>query len=114
VLDESWLLDAAHGALGLRLGRFEALATVLLAGPMFASARVALPPRSMPAPVRSASAAARIRQRLGADALVVRFAAASVEELVGTLRDRLAAIPRCSGRPLARRRERVTHAPHAA
>jgi len=52
---------------------------------------------------------------LGADALVVRFAAASVEELVGTLRDRLAAIPALLGTTPGRAAlERVTHAPHAA
>src|SRR5205085_6995847 len=31
-LDECWLLDPSHGALGSRLGRFEALATALLVG----------------------------------------------------------------------------------
>src|SRR5207237_901842 len=36
-LDESWLLDPSHGSLGARLGRFEALATVLIAGPLFAT-----------------------------------------------------------------------------
>jgi urease accessory protein len=104
VLDESWLLDAAHGALGDRLGRFEALATVLLAGPMFASARAALRAQVDGGPVRTRARLLESGSALGADALVVRFAAASVEELVGTLRDRLAAIPALLGDdPWARR-----------
>jgi urease accessory protein len=115
VLDESWLLDSAHGALGGRLGRFEALATVLLAGPMFASARAALRARIDGEPVRTRARLLESASALGADALLVRFAAASVEELVGTLRDRLAAIPALLGDdPWRAARERVTHAPHAA
>ena len=115
VLDESWLLDAAHGALCGRLGRFEALATVLLAGPMFASARAALRAQVDAVPVRARARLLESGSALGTDVLVVRFAATSVEELVGTLRDRLAAIPALLGDdPWRAARERVTHAPHAA
>ena len=92
-LDECWLLDPSHGALGSRLGRFEALATVLLAGPSFATLgekwRAELesqPPAARARVLESASA-------LEGGGLVVRLAADSVEELVRSLRSRLAGIP---------------------
>ncbi|HTO96482.1 MAG TPA: urease accessory protein UreD [Myxococcales bacterium] len=87
LVDDCWLLDPAHGALGDRLGRFEALATVLLAGPLFAPLREAFlrtePPGRRERLLESASA-------LDGEALVARLAAASVEELSGALRARLA------------------------
>ena len=102
-LDESWLLDPSHGSLGARLGRFEALATVLIAGPLFATVgdrwRAELdsqPPAARAAVLESASALE--------GGLVVRLAAASVEELVRALRARLAGIPALLGDdPWARR-----------
>jgi urease accessory protein len=104
LLDESWLLDAAHGALGERLGRFEALGTVLLAGPCFAPVREELRSQIEGRPVSARSRLLESASSLGADALVVRLAAASVEELVGGLRARLAAIPALLGDdPWARR-----------
>jgi urease accessory protein len=103
VLDESWLLDPAHGALRDRLGRFEALATVLLAGPLFARAREAVqdglsqPPERRARVVGCASA-------LAEDVVVARFAAASVEELSHALRARLAPVTDVLGDdPWARR-----------
>src|SRR5438046_2465731 len=66
-------------------------------------------------PVRARARLLESGSALGTDALVVRFAATSVEELVGTLRDRLAAIPALLGDdPWRAARERMTHAPHAA
>ena len=90
VLDESWLLDPAHGALGERLGRFDALGTVFLAGPLFAGARATL--------MEAESARPRARvlasvSPVAEDAAVVRLAAISVEELIRDLRARLFAIP---------------------
>lgn len=104
LLDESWLLDPAHGALGDRLGRFEALATVLVAGPLFSRMRDELrsgieaqPPARRARLVGSASL-------LADDVLVARFAAASVEELVRALRARFVAIaPLLGDDPWARR-----------
>ena len=103
-LDESWLLDPSHGALGERLGRFEALATVLLAGPLFATladrwrAELDSQPPAARAPLLESASA------LDGCGLVVRLAADSVEELVRALRARLAAIPSLLGDdPWARR-----------
>jgi len=86
LLDDSWLLDPAQGPLAERLGRFEALATVLLAGPLFAPARESLrgavegrPPGKNARLLASASALAQ-------DVIVARFAAVSVEELSLALR----------------------------
>jgi urease accessory protein len=103
-LDERWLLDPAHGGLRSRLGRFEALATVLVAGPLFATLgarwRAGLdsqPPSARASLVESASA-------LEGGALVVRLAGASVEELLRALRTRLASVPALLGDdPWARR-----------
>jgi len=104
LLDESWLLDAAHGALADRLGRFEALATLLLAGPLFAALREELRSRLEDRPVRARSRLLESASALAADVLVVRLAAASVEELVCALRERLAAVPALLGDdPWARR-----------
>jgi urease accessory protein len=87
LVDERWLLDPAHGALGERLGRFEALATVLLAGPLFGPLREAFraqePPGRRVRLLESASP-------LDGDALVARLAAASLEELILALRARFA------------------------
>jgi urease accessory protein len=102
-LDESWLLDPAQGALPARLGRFEALATVLLVGPVFGEPgdrwRAELdgqPPAAASAVLESASPVE--------GGAVLRMAGASVEELSRRLRARLAAIPALLGDdPWARR-----------
>jgi urease accessory protein len=103
VLDESWLLDRAHGALPARLGRFEALATVLLLGPAFAEMADrwraeldAQPPAAASAVLESGSAVE--------GGAVLRLAGTSVEELSRRLRARLAALPALLGDdPWARR-----------
>ena len=93
-----------HGALADRLGRFEALATLLLAGPLFAALREELRSRLEDRPVRARSRLLESASALAADVLVVRLAAASVEELVCALRERLAAGPALLGDdPWARR-----------
>jgi len=104
LLDESWLLDPSHGALADRLGRFEALATLLLAGPLFGPVREELRSQLEARPVRARSRLLESASAIAADVLVVRLAAASVEELVQALRARLAAIPALLGDdPWARR-----------
>jgi urease accessory protein len=104
LLDECWLLEPEHGPLRDRLGRFEALATLLLAGPLFGPARDELRSRIEARPVGARSALLESASALAADVMVVRFAAASVEELVRALRARLAAIPLLLGDdPWARR-----------
>jgi urease accessory protein len=102
LVDESWLLDPAHGALGQRLGRFDALANVFLAGPLFAPAREALGIAGQPVAPRARLLASV--SPVAADAVLVRFAATSVEELIRDLRARLFAIPALLGDdPWARR-----------
>ena len=90
LLDDSWLLDPAHGALGDRLGRFEALATVLLAGPLFAPAGEALRARLLAQPLVPRARVVESASALAEDVVVARFAAASVEELLRVLRAQLA------------------------
>src|SRR5215813_6072237 len=41
-LDERWLLDPAHGPLEERMGRFGAIGTLLLVGPLFAGLALAI------------------------------------------------------------------------
>ena len=89
LLDECWLLDPAHGALGERLGRFEALATVLVAGPLFAPAGEKLQAGLEGRPVGPGARLLASASALAEDVVVARFAAASVEELTHVLRDAL-------------------------
>ena len=92
LLDEAWLLDPAQGPLASRLGRFEALATLLLAGPLLADVRAGVQAGIASAPVVRG---ARLFQSASAleGALVVRLAGASVEEVMRALRGHLAALP---------------------
>ncbi|MGZ6125700.1 MAG: urease accessory protein UreD [Myxococcales bacterium] len=104
LLEESWLLDPAHGALSDRLGRFEGLATVLLAGPLFAAARETLRTRLEAQPPAPRARLLESASFLAPDVAVVRLAGASVEELVCALRARFVAVPALLGDdPWARR-----------
>ena len=85
LVDETILLDAAHGALRDRLGRFGALATLVLAGPATAALRTPLD-APLQKNARVIEAASDVRE----DAAVVRLAAVSVEEMLRALRSRLA------------------------
>jgi urease accessory protein len=104
LLDESWLLDASHGSIGDRLGRFEAIATLLLAGPLFGAVREELRSRLAAKPPDGRARLLESASAIADDTLVVRLAAVSVEELVAALRARLAALPALLGDdPWARR-----------
>jgi urease accessory protein len=104
VLDEAWLLDPRHGALAARLGRFEALATLLLTGPLLAGAAARIRAAIEADPLAPGGRILLSASPVGDDALVVRLAAVSVEELVRELRTRLAAVPALLGDdPWARR-----------
>jgi urease accessory protein len=104
LLDEAWLLDPAQGAIAERLGRFDALATVLLAGPLFAEARAKAKAQIDAAPPRRGARVIEAASPLGADALLIRIAAASVEEATRASRAHLAAVPALLGDdPWARR-----------
>ena len=86
LLDDCWLLDPAHGELRQRLGRFEALATVLLAGPLFAPARERLLAGVEGRTVGPGARLLASASALAGDVIVARFAAVSVEELSHALR----------------------------
>ncbi|HEX8818606.1 MAG TPA: urease accessory protein UreD [Archangium sp.] len=104
LLDERWLLDPAHGALPERLGRFDALGTVLLVGPALDSAREALSGHVGALPVTPRSGLVCSASSLGPDGLVLRVAASSVEALLRTTRQWLSFLPALLGDdPWARR-----------
>lgn len=80
LIDEALLLDAAHGPLPERLGRFDAIATLLLVG-----GDVQLPEE----PLRADAPLLESASRLAPGVTVTRFAAASVELILRTLRARI-------------------------
>ena len=104
LVDERWLLDPMHGPLAERLGRFNAMASVLLVGPALASAREALSARVSALPVSSRAALIPSVSPLGAEGLLLRAAAVSVEALLRCTREWLAFLPPLLGDdPWARR-----------
>jgi urease accessory protein len=87
---DATLLDPRHGALGERMGRFDAILSLLVAGPAFASVRRAMlaPPAS-----RDASDALVVAASpLGEDACVLRVAAERFETASRALRSSFAAL----------------------
>ncbi|HEX5748127.1 MAG TPA: urease accessory protein UreD [Archangium sp.] len=97
LIDERWLLDPAHGVLPERLGRFDALGTVVLVGPALDSAREALAAHVGPLPVTPRSGLVCSASPLGSDALVLRVAATSAEALLRTAREWLSFLPSLLG-----------------
>jgi len=103
VAAERLLLDPAHGPLAARLGRFDALCTVLLAGDALVEERAAIARRIESIPL--AARASRIEQSndLGG-ALLLRIAAVSVDEATRAVREHLHFLPDLLGDdPWARR-----------
>ncbi len=97
LLHDAIELDAAHGAIAPRLGRFDALATAIAIGPRAALAEVA-------APARGAAWVAAASPLPGGDGVVVRAAATSVERLHRGARALLAGLPAVLGDdPFARK-----------
>ncbi|HEY5675788.1 MAG TPA: urease accessory protein UreD [Myxococcales bacterium] len=107
VLDEAWLLDAHHGSLRERFGRFQALGTLVLAGPLFEVGAVRSAVDAQP--LRPGAALMQSASPLGPDALVVRLAAERVEILLSALREHLGALRTALGDDPWR-----LDAPHAA
>ena len=108
LLHDAVLLDAAHGELAERMGRFEALATVSLVGPHFRPiVEHALADRTLLARRADVlvSASPLLRDEAsGAAGAVVRLAANSVERLALTLRHVLRSLPEIIGDdPFARK-----------
>ncbi|MFP2958655.1 urease accessory protein UreD [Myxococcus sp. 1LA] len=104
LVDERWLLDPRQGALPERLGRFNALATVLLVGPALADAREALSAQLSALPVTSRAELVPAVSPLGQDGLLLRAAAISVEAVLHTTHAWLSFLPALLGdNPWARR-----------
>ena len=104
LIEERLLLDPAHGPVRQRFGRFDAFATLLLAGGPVRAAAAALHEE-----IDSTSVSARAEQLvsaspLGEDALLIRMAAVSGEALVHGIRAHLSFLPGLLGDdPWARR-----------
>lgn len=96
-LDETWLLDPAHGPLPERMGRFGAIGTLLVAGPLFAELASGVHVRVDAAPAIPGAALVESASPLAHGALVVRLAATSVQLLVSRLRAHLSALPSLLG-----------------
>jgi urease accessory protein len=97
-LDERWLLDPEQGPLEERMGRFGAIGTLLLVGPLFASLAQSIRERIDDAgPVREGAPLVESVSPLRHGALVVRTAAPSVQQLVQRLRRHLSTLPSLLG-----------------
>ncbi|HEX4386531.1 MAG TPA: urease accessory protein UreD [Myxococcales bacterium] len=92
LLDEALLLDQAHGDIALRFGRFQALATLVVVGPLFDELR-----QKASAAVGSLALSRNARLVQAAsplgDALVVRIGGETVEAVLRALRGHLSGIP---------------------
>ena len=97
LIDERWLLTPSQGPLPARLGRFEALATVLLVGPALASAREALAAQVGALSITPRSGLVQAASALGPDALILRAASTSPEQLLRTAREWLSFLPQLVG-----------------
>jgi urease accessory protein len=90
VLHDALVLDPAQGDLRARMGRFDAIATLVLAGPRTASMRdAALAAQS---PIRRAAPLVEAASPVGDDAAVVRIAGTTVEAVTAAARARLAGL----------------------
>ncbi len=96
-LDETWLLDPEHGPLQERMGRFGAIGTLLVVGPLFAGMASAARERIDAAPARPGAPLVESASPLDGGALVIRLAGPSVQALVHRLRTHLAALPSLLG-----------------
>jgi len=96
-LDERWLLDPEHGPLDERMGRFGAIGTLLLVGPLFTEIAEAARGRVDAGPAGGGAPLLESASPLRDGALVVRVAALSVQKLMQRLRHHLAALPSLLG-----------------
>jgi urease accessory protein len=103
VVDEATLLDPAHGPIAERFGRFDALATVVVAGEPLREAMAALGSAIAALPAAPHQHLVQSANAIGG-ALLLRIAAASVEELLRAIRAHLRFLPSLLGDdPWARR-----------
>jgi len=104
LMAERLLLDPDHGALAERLGRFDALCTLLLAGDSLRAERAELARRIGPLPLRPRADRVEQANELDGGALLVRIAAVSLEDALHAVRDHLRFLPDLLGDdPWARR-----------
>ena len=105
VFHDPVLLDPAHGALGERLGRFEALATVIVVGERFAPLTASLLASAQGTPLtRRADVLVSASPLSASGGAVARIAATSVERLTTALRALLRNLPEILGDdPFARK-----------
>jgi urease accessory protein len=102
LLVDAVMLDPAHGDLHARMGRFDAMASLAIAGPAVHALRehalaTSAPPQRGAPLVRSASA-------VGDDAVIVRIAGASIEAVTNAVRAELAGLAAILGDdPFARK-----------
>jgi urease accessory protein len=96
-LDETWLLDPAHGALEERMGRFGAIGTLLLVGPLFAATADSVRSAVDASPASPGAPLVESASPLRDGALVLRLAAVSVQQLVLRLRQHLTTLPSLLG-----------------
>ena len=96
-LDERWLLDPEQGPLPERMGRFGAIGTLLLVGPMFTGIAHGVRERVDAGPAVRGAPLVESASPLRDGALVVRAAAPSVQQLVSRFRHHLAALPSLLG-----------------
>lgn len=89
------LLDAAHGSIARRLGRFGALARLVLAGPAFAAARARITAAVLANGVPGAPV---IETTAGdGDVLILRLAAVTLDDAAAHLRSHLAEVTELCG-----------------
>ncbi|HKB77969.1 MAG TPA: urease accessory protein UreD [Myxococcales bacterium] len=101
---ERVLLDPEHGSLPERLGRFDALCTVLLVGDALSAERTALARRIQAAPLPARAARIEQANEIAGGALLVRIAAVSLEDALCAVREHLQFLPDLLGDdPWARR-----------
>jgi urease accessory protein len=104
IVDETVVLDPGQGPLAERLGRFDLLATVLLAGSSLTAVREEISRRIEATPVGVRSDLVESKSRLGPDATLVRIAAVSVEAGLARIRSHLRFLPALLGDdPFSRR-----------
>jgi urease accessory protein len=94
-------LDPAHGSIAERMGRFDALATIVLAAAAFAAARARIGAELAAQPVRGELLNACSER---ADLLLVRFAAPDASSAHARLRTLLTEVSAIVGDVLARKR----------
>ena len=93
VLAESVLLDPRHGPIAERFGRFEVLATLLLAGERLRTYYDALRDQLQQLPATARSTLIESANALGQDALLVRMASLSLEDALRSIRRHLSFLP---------------------